>query len=95
MGRCAGRRRLDRFTRDDHVIVPRRGPATPGRGGRAALRHRRERLTARAWRISRSRSVTRFVSWRWEKPAPPERRIAAIFSYQYIVEGWDSYDVTS
>ena len=36
--------------------------------------------------------LTRFVSWRWEKPAPPERRIASIFSYQYIVEGWDSYD---
>ena len=39
--------------------------------------------------------LTRFASWRWEKPAPPERRIASIFSYQYIVEGWDSYDVTS
>jgi hypothetical protein len=38
--------------------------------------------------------LTRFVSWRWEKPAPPERRIALVFSYQYIVEGWDSYDVT-
>jgi hypothetical protein len=37
--------------------------------------------------------LTRFVSWRWEKPAPPERRIASIFSYQYIVEGWDFYDV--
>ncbi len=36
--------------------------------------------------------LTRFVSWRWEKPSPPERRIASIFSYQYIVEGWDSYD---
>ena len=36
--------------------------------------------------------LTRFVSWRWEKPAPPERRISSIFSYQYIVEGWDSYD---
>ena len=38
--------------------------------------------------------LTRFVSWRWEKPTPPERRIAAVFSYAYIVEGWDSYDVT-
>jgi hypothetical protein len=37
--------------------------------------------------------LTRFASWRWEKPAPPERRISSIFSYQYIVEGWDSYDV--
>jgi hypothetical protein len=36
--------------------------------------------------------LTRFMSWRWEKPAVPERRIASIFSYQYIVEGWDSYD---
>jgi hypothetical protein len=36
--------------------------------------------------------LTRFVSWRWERPDPPERRIASIFSYQYIVEGWDSYD---
>lgn len=38
--------------------------------------------------------LTRFVSWRWEKPTAPERRIASIFSYQYIVEGWDSYDIT-
>jgi hypothetical protein len=38
--------------------------------------------------------LTRFVSWRWEKPAPPERRIASVFSYQYIVEGWDDYDVS-
>jgi hypothetical protein len=38
--------------------------------------------------------LTRFVSWRWEKPDPPERRIASIFSYQYIVEGWDSYDTS-
>jgi hypothetical protein len=39
--------------------------------------------------------LTRFVSWRWEKPGPPERRIASIFSYQYIVEGWDSYDTSA
>jgi hypothetical protein len=38
--------------------------------------------------------LTRFVSWRWEKPAPPERRVASVFSYQYIVEGWDDYDVS-
>ncbi len=37
--------------------------------------------------------LTRFMSWRWEKPTPPERRITAVFSYAYIVEGWDSYDV--
>jgi hypothetical protein len=38
--------------------------------------------------------LTRFVSWRWEKPKAPERRISATFSYQYLVEGWNSYDVT-
>ena len=38
--------------------------------------------------------LTRFVSWRWERPAAPERRIASTFSYQYIVEGWDSYDTS-
>ncbi len=38
--------------------------------------------------------LTRFVSWRWEKPAPPERRITSTFSYQYIVEGWNAYDTT-
>jgi hypothetical protein len=37
---------------------------------------------------------TRFVSWRWERPTAPERRISAVFSYQYIVEGWTAYDVT-
>jgi hypothetical protein len=37
--------------------------------------------------------LTRFMSWRWEKPAAPERRIASIFSYVYVVEGWDAYDV--
>jgi hypothetical protein len=38
--------------------------------------------------------LTRFVSWRWQNPTPPERRIAAVFAFAYIVEGWDSYDVT-
>jgi hypothetical protein len=38
--------------------------------------------------------LTRFISWKWQKPEAPERRITATFSYQYIVEGWDSYDVT-
>jgi hypothetical protein len=38
--------------------------------------------------------LTRFLSWRWQNPTPPERRIAAVFSYQYIVEGWSAYDVT-
>jgi len=39
--------------------------------------------------------LTRFTGWTWQPPTPPERRIAATFSYAYIVEGWDSYDVTS
>ena len=38
--------------------------------------------------------LTRVLQWRWEKPAPPERTIPVIFSYQYIVEGWDAYDTT-
>ena len=42
-----------------------------------------------------SPQLTRFLSWRWEKPTPPERRIAATFSYQYIVEGWNEYDETA
>ncbi len=37
---------------------------------------------------------TRFVSWRWEKATVPERRITAIFSYVYIVEGWDAFDTS-
>ena len=39
--------------------------------------------------------LTRFMSWRWEKPAAPERQITAIFLYQYIVEGWDDYDTSA
>ncbi len=39
-------------------------------------------------------ALTRFVSWRWEEPTAPERRITATFSYVYIVEGWAAYDVT-
>jgi len=38
--------------------------------------------------------LTHFESWSWETPKPPERRIRATFSYQYIVEGWDYYDTT-
>ncbi len=38
--------------------------------------------------------LTRVVSWRWAPPAPPERMIPVIFSYQYIVEGWEAYDTT-
>jgi hypothetical protein len=39
--------------------------------------------------------LTRIDSWTWAPPTPPERRIKAIFSYQYIVEGWGSYDATT
>jgi hypothetical protein len=38
--------------------------------------------------------LTRFISWRWQNPTPPERRLTATFSYQYIAEGWNAYDVT-
>jgi len=38
--------------------------------------------------------LTRFTTWSWQNATPPERRIAAMFSYQYIVEGWDSYDTS-
>jgi hypothetical protein len=30
---------------------------------------------------------TRIVSWTWEKPTAPERRITAVFEYQYLVDG--------
>ena len=38
--------------------------------------------------------TARIVQWDWQSPAVPERRINAMFSYQYIVEGWDEYDIT-
>jgi hypothetical protein len=38
--------------------------------------------------------LTNFTSWHWEKPAAPERQITAIFTYHYIVEGWNSYDTS-
>ena len=37
---------------------------------------------------------TRFTAWSWQTATPPERRIAATFTYQYISEGWDAYDET-
>jgi hypothetical protein len=37
--------------------------------------------------------LTRFTSWRWNAPTPPERLITSVFSYQYLVGGWGSYDV--
>jgi hypothetical protein len=39
--------------------------------------------------------LTRFTGWSWTAPTAPERRIAATFSYQYIVEGWGGYDTTT
>jgi hypothetical protein len=37
---------------------------------------------------------TKITSWRWQPPAPPERRVAATVQYEYIVEGWDELDET-
>lgn len=37
---------------------------------------------------------TKFASWNWQSPAHPERRIVSTFTYKYIVEGWDNYDIT-
>jgi len=36
--------------------------------------------------------LSRFLSWRWEKPLAPERRITSTFTYSYIVDGWHAYD---
>jgi hypothetical protein len=33
-------------------------------------------------------------AWAWQKPAPPERRIAAVLEYQYLVDGWAGLDTT-
>jgi hypothetical protein len=30
----------------------------------------------------------RIRSWSWQKPRPPERRVAAVLEYQYLVDGW-------
>lgn len=38
---------------------------------------------------------TRFTSWQWLPPASPERRIVAMFMYQYEIEGWNAFDVTN
>jgi len=38
--------------------------------------------------------TARMQGWNWQETITPERRIQATFSYQYIVEGWDSYDTT-
>ena len=38
--------------------------------------------------------TARITGWDWQPPASAERRIQAMFSCQYIVEGWDEYDTT-
>jgi hypothetical protein len=35
--------------------------------------------------------LTRLARWDWLAPTPPERRIAATFTFVYIVDGWQSY----
>ncbi len=35
---------------------------------------------------------TRLVAWTWLKPAAPERRIAAVLQFQYLVEGWTGFN---
>jgi hypothetical protein len=39
--------------------------------------------------------LTRLTTWRWLPPTPPERRVTAVFTYQYLVEGWGGADVTA
>lgn len=38
--------------------------------------------------------TTKFAGWRWLPATAPERRIVSSFVYQYIVDGWASYDET-
>jgi hypothetical protein len=38
--------------------------------------------------------TTRITQWDWQPVTVPERRIQAILTYQYIVEGWEAYDTT-
>ena len=38
--------------------------------------------------------TARLLGWSWQPPESAERRIQAMFVYQYINEGWDSYDTT-
>jgi hypothetical protein len=38
--------------------------------------------------------TARVIQWDWQQVTVPERRINCVFSYQYIVEGWDEYDTT-
>jgi hypothetical protein len=38
---------------------------------------------------------TKFTSYTWEDPTPPERKITAAFAYRYLVSGWNSFDTTT
>mgnify|MGYP001049353879 CR=1 FL=1 len=37
---------------------------------------------------------TRLRSWTWRKATPPERRIEAILEFQYLLEGWNDFDIS-
>ncbi|WP_165068398.1 hypothetical protein [Paludisphaera rhizosphaerae] len=37
---------------------------------------------------------TRIQSWTWKKAVAPERRIEAVLTFQYLVEGWNGFDAS-
>jgi hypothetical protein len=37
-------------------------------------------------------ATTKIVHGKWLPPAPPERRIQAVFCYQYLIDGWNNFD---
>lgn len=37
---------------------------------------------------------TRLRSWTWRKATPPERRIEATLEFQYLLEGWNGFDLS-
>jgi hypothetical protein len=39
-------------------------------------------------------SQTRIRSWSWHKARPPERRIMAVFEFQYLVNDWTGLNTT-
>jgi hypothetical protein len=38
-------------------------------------------------------SMTRIRSWNWQKPRAPERRISAVLEFQYLVSGWNEFNI--
>ncbi len=38
---------------------------------------------------------TLVTAWQWRPAMAPERRIAATVSFQYLVEGWENFDVSA